>query len=288
MKDYFLSNIVGCSYIRRNKHSVLFTVKPRMNKFIKTEILFNRLIMELSIEKIIELNNKHTFTSHDLVKVLTDLASQKFSKENLQKVFDEIAITLLRQTKIVTPENQYYFREIEIYFYDEELHQDTYAHKNKRQLKFGEWYFHRFTDLEPFLKSNRNGVDITFGNEQKGIYGGVLIRKIQNIETNDMIVGINKIARELINNIAKDPISNIGKEKVNNIALNCGNFAFEKNQILHLEVENNKITMPILKTQRNGLTFKNEEKADLFYKAPYCYYNHDINVSKIIEVRPAL
>ena len=212
--------------------------------------------------------------------MLADLASQKVDKENIHKVFDEIAITLLRQTKIVTPKNQYYFREIEIYFYDKDLHQDTYAHKNKRQLKFGEWYFHRYIDIEPFLKSNRNGVDLTFGNELKGIYGGILIRKIQNIKTRDLIVGINKIARELIDNI--------GKENVNSIALNCGHFAFEKDQILHLEVENNNLSMPILKTQRNGLAFKDEETANHFYKAPYCYYNHDINISKIIEVQPGI
>ncbi len=232
------------------------------------------------MESVIEQNIQHQFTTHDLVKVLSDLASQKVDKEDYYKVFDEIAVTLLRQTKIATPKNHYYFREIEIYFYNKEFHPDTYAHKNKRQLKFGEWYFHRYTDIEPFLNSNRNGLDITFGNEQKGIYGGILIRKIQNTETGDLIVGINKVARELIDNI--------GKENANHIALNCGHLAFDKEQILHLEVENNNFSMPIFKTQRNGLTFKDEETANHFYKAPYCYYNHDINVSKIIEVRPAV
>lgn len=232
------------------------------------------------MESIIEQNSKHEFTTHELVKIMTDIVSQKVAKDYLNKVFDEIASTLLRQTKIVTPKNHFYFREIEFYFYDKDLHQDTYAHKNKRQLKFGEWYFHRFTDIEPFLNSNRNGVDLTFGNEQKGIYGGILIRKIQNAKTGDLVVGINKVARELIDNI--------GKENVNHIALDCGQFAFDKTQLLHLEVENNSFSMPIFKTQRNGLTFKDEEIANHFYKASYCYYNHNLNISKIIEVKPAM
>jgi hypothetical protein len=216
----------------------------------------------------------------DLIKLLTDLSSQTIAKEDLHKALDEIAVALLRQAKIVTPKDQFYFREIEIYFYDKDLHPDTYAHKNKRQLKFGEWYFHRYIDIEPFLNSNRNGVDITFGNEQKGIYGGILIRKIQNIKTGDLIVGINKVARVLI--------ENIGKENANYIAKETRQFAFDKNQLLHLEVDGNSYSVPIFKTQRNGLTFKDEETANHFYKAAYCYYNHDLNVSQIIEVRPAV
>lgn len=232
------------------------------------------------MESIIELNEKGHFSNYDLVKVLSEVAFSKATKD-YNKVFDEIAITLLRYTKIVTPKYQYYLREIEIYFYDKDLHQDSYAHKNKRQLKFGEWYFHRYTDIEPFLKSNRNGVDITFGNELEGIYGGILIRKIQNINSGDVIVGINKIAREFIDNI--------GKENVNTIALNnSGHFVFDKNQLIHIEEERNNFSAPIFKTQRNGLTYKNEKMANHFYKAPYCYYNHDINISKIIEVQPAL
>jgi hypothetical protein len=232
------------------------------------------------MDNIIEKNEKKEFTTHDLVKSFTDIAFQTVDNDDIDRLFDEIAVVLLRQTKIVTPKNQFHFREIEIYFYDKHSHPDTYVHKNKRQLKFGEWYFHRYTDIESFLKSNRNGVDITFGNEQKGVYGGILIRKIQNIKTGDLIVGINKVTRELI--------ENIGKENTNHIALNCGNFAFNKSKVLHLEVDGNNYSSPIFKTQRNGLTFKNEEIANCFYKAAYCYYNHEINVSKIIEVRSAV
>lgn len=225
-------------------------------------------------------NDQRGSSNPDLEKALGDLATRSYEKDDLTKVFDQLSVTLLRQTVIVTPKHEFNLREIEFYLYDEVLHPDSYAHKNKRQSEFGEWYFHRFTDIEPFLKSNRNGVDITFGNKEKGIYGGVLIRKIENVETKELVVGINKVARELI--------ENIGRKNVNEIALGKGQFIFDKEKILHLKVGNPNFSKAIYKTQRYGLTFKNEEKANRYYKAPYCYYNHDLNTNTITEVKPGI
>lgn len=215
----------------------------------------------------------------DLQKNLTDIITQQVRQTNIDNAFDEIAVSLLRQTKIVTPKDQYHLREIEIYFYDKENHPDPYTHKNKRQGEFGEWYFHRFTDIKTFLNSNRNGVDITFGNKPTNLFGGILIRKIQNTKTQKLIVGINKVARELI--------KNVGEENVNEIALGFGQKAFDTKQLLHLDVDGNNYSTPIFKTQRNGLTFKEDELARMYFKIPYCYYNHNLNLSQIIEVRPA-
>ena len=91
-------------------------------------------------------------------------------------------------------------------------------------------------------------------------------------------MGINKVARELIDNI--------GRENVNNIALGNGQLAFDKEQLLHLKVGNPNFSKAIFKTQRYGLTFKNEETANRYYKAPYCYYNHDLNT--ITQVKPGV
>ena len=227
-----------------------------------------------------EQKDHHGYSNPDLAKGLSDLATQRYGIDNVSKVFDQLAVTLLRQTVIVTPKNNFNLREIEFYLYDEVLHPDSYAHKNKRQSEFGEWYFHRFTDIEPFLKSNRNGVDITFGNKEKGIYGGVLIRKIENVKTKELVVGINKVARKLIDNI--------GRENVNNIALGNGQLAFDKEQLLHLKVGNPNFSKSIYKTQRYGLTFKNEETANQYYKAQYCYYNHDLNTNTITQVKSGI
>ncbi len=217
---------------------------------------------------------------NNLIKTLTDISTRKVGQNNLQMAFDEIAVGLLRQTKIVTPKDQFHLREIEIYFFDNENHPDPYTHKNKRQAEFGEWYFHRFTDISTFINNNRNGLDITFGNKAQNIFGGILIRKIQNTKTKELIVGINKVARKLI--------ENIGEENINEIALGIGQKAFDKSQLLHLEVDGNNYSTPIYRTQRNGLTFKEDELAKKYFKISYCYYNHNLNVSEIIEVRPAV
>jgi hypothetical protein len=217
---------------------------------------------------------------NDLEKLLINISTNKVQSQDLQEVFDEIAVCLLRQTKIVTPKDHFYLREIEIYFFEKENNPDPYTHKNKRQSEFGEWYFHRFTDITTFLNSNRNGLDITFGSKAKNIFGGILIRKMQNLKTDEIIVGINRVVRKLI--------ENIGEENVNEIALGIGQKAFNKDQLLHLEVDENNYSMPIYKTQRNGLTFKEDELSKKYFKIAYCYYNHNLNVSQIIEVRPAM
>ncbi len=210
----------------------------------------------------------------DLEKLLTDVYSQT-NKDSLIKIFDEISRSLLRQVKIVTPKASFYIRELEIYYYDLDLHPDPYTHKNKRQLEFGDWYFHRYITIESFLLSNRNGVDITFGNKSKQIYGGILLRKLQHAESSELIVGINRVAKTLL--------SLAQHENANHLAHHIGKTVFDKTQALHLDVGGNNYSAPIYKTQRNGLTFKNNEVANFYYKAPYCYYNHEIN-SQIIEV----
>ena len=85
------------------------------------------------MDKIIEQNDHHGYTTHDLVKGLSDLVTKQYDKDNVSKMFDGLASTLLRQTVIVTPKNNFNLREIEFYLYDKDLHPDTYAHKNKRQ-----------------------------------------------------------------------------------------------------------------------------------------------------------
>lgn len=244
-----------------------------MSKFIYEEDDIQGLRIINPIEKIIERNDRSEYTNTELVKTLSDLATRKHKTDDLSKVFDQLAICLLRQTIIETTKESFYLREVEFYYFDKDSHPDSYAHNNKRQLTFGEWYFHRFTDIEPFMKSNRNGIDITFGNEQEGIYGGVLIRKIENAATGELFVGINKVVKELIRNV--------GEENVNQLAHGSGQFAFDRKHIMRLEKDNHLFSSPIFKSPRNGLTFRNEEQANKFHKAAYCYFNHDSNITEV-------
>lgn len=229
---------------------------------------------------IIESNYRNEYSVNDLVKNLLDIYSYERPLRDYFLLFDEIATGLLRQTKIVTPNNHFYIREIEFYFFDQINHPDPYAHKNKRQFEFGEWYFHRFSNIDSFMRTNRNGLDITFGNKASNVFGGILIRKIQNIRTQELIVGINRVAKELI--------KNVGLENINEIALSLGQRAFKKDGLLHLEVEGNNYSAPIYKSQRNGLTYYEDEVSKQFFKIPYCYFNHNLNLSEVILVSPSV
>ena len=212
-----------------------------------------------------------------LKQLLEDISTGKIESKDLPTAFDKIAKILLQNTKIVTPKSNFHLREIEVYFYSESLHPDPYTHAVKRQLEFGEWYFHRLNDVKPFLRSRRNGLDITFGNKNKSIFGGILIRKIENIRTKEPTVGINRVVRKLI--------ENIGEENINEIALGFGQQVFDNQQLLHIETDDNNSPSKIFKTQRYGLTDREDELSKLYFKIPYCYYNHDLDVAQIkIEI----
>ena len=224
----------------------------------------------------------------NLERILQSLSSNKIPVQDLEKTFDEIAVRLLRETKIVTPCDQFYFREIEFY-YRSPTHNDPYVHGYKgckstaaKQGNFGEWYFHRFKTIENFLKIYRNGVDITFGNNNENVYGGILIRKIQSIENKSSINGINKVARTIIEAV------NDNKE-LENIATTFGNRVFDTNQRLRLDIEYNSSDLPIYKVSRFGLNVEKDKSKEYFSK-PLCYYNHigATDISNKIQVSPAL
>ena len=220
----------------------------------------------------------------DLEKNLLYLVSKNnTSIEDIVRTFDTIAVELLLGTKIVTPFNQFYFREIEFYFSSEHhKHKDPYIHskldgKVLRQGDFGEWYFHRFNETESFLRSTRNGVDITFGNKTENIFGGILIRKIQNLKSGEIITGINNVVFALLN-LKRNEKGNVSSEsnlknKLKDIAMGFGEQVFDLNKPIHLENERNSL-VPIFKKSRNDLSesVKKTKDHENYYEAPYCYF----------------
>lgn len=215
----------------------------------------------------------------DLEKLLNDIATNKIFPEDLEKVFDEISITILRQTKLVAGQSEYLIKEIEFYFSGEYYnHYDSYAHSNQyksvqRQGEFGEWYFHRYKSADAYAKQKFRGLDLVFGNKEYRNFGGILIRQIQNLETSQIIDGISNIVGELI--------KNVGEEIFHNIATQIGQFAFDKNSALHLEVHGNSYDKPIHKSSRVIPKPDSEEKI-IFYPKFYRYFNNP----EIKQVRP--
>ena len=88
--------------------------------------------------------------------------------------------------------------EVEVY-YNSFDHKDEYTHKSKDQLTNTKWYFHQYHN-GTYKSGTYKGMDITFGNN-KDIYGGVLIRSIENTTTGEFITGpcntVNYILKKL-------------------------------------------------------------------------------------------
>ncbi|KYG77159.1 hypothetical protein [Roseivirga echinicomitans] len=88
--------------------------------------------------------------------------------------FKRIASDLMNNCLLQVSEDSFRIMDIEFYYYSE-LHKDPYSHKNQKQLTSNEWYFHG------------SGLDITFGNGES--FGGILIREIQEMNTNNYFSG---------------------------------------------------------------------------------------------------
>lgn len=164
---------------------------------------------------------------------LLDILSAAHTSE-IGKSFDQIADYLFHQTYIQVGTAQYQLTEIEFYYYDMEEHPDSYAHKNEVQLDLGNWYFHG------------SGLDITFGNKEKRIYGGILIRGIKNLDTGIHTSGPINTVRELMQNFK---------------LVTEG----QKMQLIEQDAKNNT---QIIKTARIGL---NPDRDPNYYNAPYRY-----------------
>jgi hypothetical protein len=118
--------------------------------------------------------------------------------------FSRIAGVLFNDYSLLANNKEYDFFEVEFYF-DSPDHKDNFIYtKTNRNQRTGEWFFHL------------SGIDLTFGDETKGIRGGILIRAVKCYEPDDSatkyIIGPWRVMLELLNNI--HPILNNGELKL--------------------------------------------------------------------------
>ncbi|PWJ44870.1 DNA-3-methyladenine glycosylase [Sediminitomix flava] len=100
--------------------------------------------------------------------------------ESVQQFFEQIAEKLLNQILLSTPNHLFRMKEIEFYLHSAE-HPDAATHCFKQQLAFRKWYFHRTQKGTGFRGGNYKGLDICFGDTDKEIYFGILIRAIEEV-----------------------------------------------------------------------------------------------------------
>lgn len=151
--------------------------------------------------------------------------------KSLDEKFSTLAYYLMNYLCLVVAYQPYRITELEVYYYDKDNHPDPYVHCSTEQLFAGNWYF------------NGAGLDITFGDYEKKIYGGLLIRGIMKFgDSPRYISGPSNVLKEIFSNI--------------------GNILTGKGSICLRELKKDKIeeikTEPI-QAVRIGLTKKKED-----------------------------
>jgi hypothetical protein len=116
--------------------------------------------------------------------------------KNVNQTFNYLANKLLNEIYICTPTNKYKIIEIEFY-YNSENHPDPFVHCDKEQNVPGNWYFHKMHG-KSYKEGTYKGLDITFGIENGNSYGGILLRSIQNIQTNEITEGSCSIVNKIL------------------------------------------------------------------------------------------
>lgn len=155
-----------------------------------------------------------------------------FEFKTLDNKFSSFTHYLMNYLCLVIAEQPYRIIELEIYYHDKDNHPDPYVHCSPEQLFAGNWYF------------NGSGLDITFGDYEKKIYGGILIRGIMKFGDNPRYISGPS-------NVLKEIFSNIGNIVTGEAGICLRELNHEVIQVIETEP---------LQSLRIGLTKKNDDK----------------------------
>jgi hypothetical protein len=102
--------------------------------------------------------------------------------ESIEKSFSDIAEQLLNEYILEVDEKRFRIKNIEFYYYNEDIHKDTNSHccrykrAKQRQILCNEWYLHKISINR---KNYFKGIDYTFGDGHN--YGGILIKEVESL-----------------------------------------------------------------------------------------------------------
>lgn len=126
---------------------------------------------------------------------LADREVSSFSNEaEVQSWFAEIANKLLNESVLHINDVPHRFIEIEFY-YKGGVHMDHFTHGDEMQKTHGHWYFHR--QGKSFRNGTYKGLDFTIGNSK--VFGGVLIRAVENLTEGTLIEGPSLVVDHILN-----------------------------------------------------------------------------------------
>ncbi len=122
---------------------------------------------------------------------------EEINGKTIEEKFEVIAKNLIHNFFIQCGEKNYYFAEIEFYYYDKNNYNqkwnwETYPRTNKEA---GDLFFHY------------SGVDICFDSSfDEGKFGGILIRSLYDVTEKKYITGPTICANEILNSCSKSKI----------------------------------------------------------------------------------
>jgi hypothetical protein len=102
---------------------------------------------------------------HDLLNQVSEADAQ-----DVDFMFTRIADLLLNRLLLCVGAQRYRLREIEFYFRRPATHDDPYIHGEAEQQQLGRWYYNL-----------AGGIDLTFGRQELGTWGGILLRGVERV-----------------------------------------------------------------------------------------------------------
>jgi len=103
------------------------------------------------------------------------------------------------------------FCEIEFYYNDHNVHQDTFIHGSDMQFKTAcHWYFHTAGPSGAYKGGSFKGLDLTFGVPNK-IPGGILLRSMEEVANGEVVEGPCMLVDRLLKENQKAAIVDLVK-----------------------------------------------------------------------------
>lgn len=170
--------------------------------------------------------------------------------------FNEIADILLNKVNLNIKGEKYRICEIEFYYHGDG-HKDEYTHKDKDQLTFKKFYFHKYK-TGSYKSGTYKGMDITLGNNTT--YFGILIRSICNIQTNEFIEGPCRTVNKILELFGVSDVSQFMINKNNILSID------DASNELFIELNNTLQKEDIYQGPRIGLSDKYPAFRNLDYR----------------------
>jgi hypothetical protein len=122
----------------------------------------------------------------------------------VEEWFDRVADTAIRRSLLQVAGTRFAIVEVEFYLYAEE-HKDPFVHCSEQQLSFGEWYFHR--EKAAKIGFTLKGIDLTFGDQSRAEYGGMLIRALARVDGTGIVEGPSKVVDTILTAAGVDSVA---------------------------------------------------------------------------------